>query len=463
VLVVALAVVGFIAFHVSRATGGTTRDKVVAELDATDPNWRLHDLTAARNANLPPPEQNAAALAQRAHDKLPQSYRDWQKQPNSGAWRDDLKGSRLPQPEDVTQLRELLAEAKEAIDAARAVRHVPGGSLPLVFREPNPIFTALDDRQNLREVARLLSLVALVRAFDGDADGALDSTLAILAVARGFGDDPALVSQLIRTRCVALAIGSIEQTLAWCDTATDAKLAELQAALVAEAEVPRLVCGLRGDRAANFRLMENIDEGRLPPFSDPLNLVGMSSGRGPDLAAEVVMLATVRDQQATFLKLMERCIAAAKLPPGPDRTAEFATIEAECRGLPRHTNFLVRVLFPAPDKLNESENRIVGLLRTAVVALACERHRLKTGAFPEALADLPKELLAEVPTDPYTGKPILFKPTADGLVVYCTGADQTDDGGNLKPASEAGFDIGVRLFHPKHRRQSPLPPPDPQP
>jgi hypothetical protein len=456
VLLVALAAAGFLAFHVSRATGGATRDKVVSELDATDPGWRAADLTATRNARLPPAKENAAELAHRAHDKLPQSYRDWQKQPNSGAWRDDLKGSCLPQPKDVTELRELLAEAKEAIAAARAVRHVQRGGLPLVFAEPNTCWTMLDDRQDLREVARLLSFDALLRAHDGDTDGALDSGLAILAVARGFGDDPTLVSQLIRIRCVTLAIASIEQTMGWCDTATDAKLAELQAALAAEVDVPRLVYGLRGERAANFRLMENIDEGRLPPFSDPLNLIGMSSGRGYNPAAEAVLLATVRDQQATFLKLMARCIAAAKLPPGPDRTDEFVAIEAESDALPRHTNFLTRLLFPPLHKVNEADTGAVALLRSVSVALACERHRLKSGAFPTSLADLPKELLAEVPTDPFTGKPILFKPTADGLVVYCTGADRTDDGGDLKPASEPGFDIGVRLFHPKHRRQPPV-------
>ena len=71
---------------------------------------------------------------------------------------------------------------------------------------------------------------------------------------------------------------------------------------------------------------------------------------------------------------------------------------------------------------------------------------------------MPKELLPEIPTDPYTGKPILFKTTADGVIIYCTGADGTDDGGNLSSESKPGFDLGVRLFHPQHRRQPPKEP-----
>lgn len=456
VLLVALAAAGFIAFHVSRATGGATRDKVVAELDATDPNWRAADLTAARNAKLPPAEENAAEVACRAYALMPaeHAYRDTSPPVCNAEWKTDLKLPHLPQPTDVEDTRNRLEPAKEAVEVARGVRHVRGGGISWTFNKVLPICTLLPRHQSLRMVMTLLDDDALLLAHDGQGDESLDSCHAILAVARGLGDDPVMIGQLIRIKGAAAAVNAAERTLAWCDTFDDAKLAELGKAFEAEATATRLPHALRGERASVYQTLESVGSGTIGRH----HLVPFDLMQPDDPVTAQVIRARVPDEQAVGLRVFTALIAAAEQPPGPYRTRAIDAIQNDCLRLIRQGSGypLLRLLFFSFDKAVESDTRTVALLRTAVVALACERHRLKTGSFPAALADLPKELLAEVPSDPYTGKPILFKPTADGLVVYCTGADGSDDGGNLSSESKPGFDLGVRLFHPEHRRQPPV-------
>ena len=100
-------------------------------------------------------------------------------------------------------------------------------------------------------------------------------------------------------------------------------------------------------------------------------------------------------------------------------------------------------------------------LRCAAVALACERFRLGNGRWPKSLAEIPAAILAEIPRDPFDGKPLQFVQRADGVTIYSIGADEEDNGG--RPINESGFsnapgtDICFRLYDPAHRRKPPLP------
>jgi hypothetical protein len=54
--------------------------------------------------------------------------------------------------------------------------------------------------------------------------------------------------------------------------------------------------------------------------------------------------------------------------------------------------------------------------RTATTALAVERYRLQHGRWPDSLEALVSaQLLRQVPLDPYDGKPLRYRPSADGV------------------------------------------------
>src|SRR6516165_9821696 len=97
-----LLVVGVIyaEWKITRSRGEARRDAAVRRLDAEDPGWRAADLCAARNAALPPPDQNAAERALKAVGLIPASF---QKMPPQQMWWTDLKPGVAPHPQDVCE------------------------------------------------------------------------------------------------------------------------------------------------------------------------------------------------------------------------------------------------------------------------------------------------------------------------------------------------------------------------
>jgi hypothetical protein len=69
------------------------------------------------------------------------------------------------------------------------------------------------------------------------------------------------------------------------------------------------------------------------------------------------------------------------------------------------------------------------LILTSRVGLACRIHKSRTGAYPENLEALVPGLLTEVPIDPFTGKPLVYRREGQGFIVYSLGSNLKDDGG----------------------------------
>lgn len=73
--------------------------------------------------------------------------------------------------------------------------------------------------------------------------------------------------------------------------------------------------------------------------------------------------------------------------------------------------------------------------RACMFGFGCRLFRLKTGAYPETLAELAAKLpehFKELPADPFTGKPFLYRRTASGCLIWSVGSDRADDGGDPK-------------------------------
>ncbi len=79
-------------------------------------------------------------------------------------------------------------------------------------------------------------------------------------------------------------------------------------------------------------------------------------------------------------------------------------------------------------------------LRAAAIAMSVETWRIQHQGWPEKLADV----AADFPMDPFTGKPMKYKRTEEGCVIYSVGKNLQDDGG--KDHSNDGDDTCFRLF-----------------
>jgi hypothetical protein len=441
--------------------------RAIAEADRLDPGWHLSDIEARRAVLAD--EENAAVQVLAAKALQPTGWPSWDgagplnEPPAQAAKRQALSTSfseiRPPvllNDDQLKALRVELGRAAEAVKAARKLADMPRGRYVVAWR-PDYVSTLLPHAQQARDMAYLLSFDVLLRAHDGDIDGALVSCRAILNAGRSLGDEETLISQLVRIACAGVALAKAERVLAQ-GQGSDAALARLQRAFAEEAEEPRLLYGLRGERAGIDGFMELFQNGAIS-WSQMNAVVGQSSaifGGGPGLMDNVqlyVFAGSPRTNRAALLHYMTQCVEAAKLPPEEQRQ-RFKQIVEESKG---KMPVLARVLLPACDKVVEAGLRSGAELRCGVVALAAERYRMAHGHWPETAAALVPEFLPAVPLDLFDGKPLRLKRTERGVVVYTVGPDGEDNGGNLDGTTKPGTDRGVRLYDPARRRQPPVP------
>jgi hypothetical protein len=82
------------------------------------------------------------------------------------------------------------------------------------------------------------------------------------------------------------------------------------------------------------------------------------------------------------------------------------------------------------------------LPRPPLLALRC--YQSEQGHPPARLADLVTNYLSAVPQDPFSGKPMIYRPQGTNWLLYSAGPDGVDDGG--RPAARAWPLRGDILF-----------------
>ena len=125
------------------------------------------------------------------------------------------------------------------------------------------IGTLLPEVQDHRTAVLILSLEADRLVRDGRPGAALQLVPAMLNVARGLDGEPFLISALVRFACDAVTARRAERTLAL--GVPTGGLAEVQAALLAEAEGDVFWGPFRGERACLDHLFTNLRTGVVPP------------------------------------------------------------------------------------------------------------------------------------------------------------------------------------------------------
>jgi ABC-type Na+ efflux pump permease subunit len=446
-------------------TGAIRLQEAIARADDLDPHWRLDELEEHRM--VVPDDQNGALQVPIIPNE--RSVRRGRWCPEGGFPSQEALeafGQLAPEVQlDAWQLQILTDElegVEQAVMQARCMVHFPRGRNPITYSQDG-VSTLLPHVQRLRHIAQVLSYDAIMRAQEGDVDGALESCRGAINAGRVNGDEPVLVSMLVRLACTNLALAQIERSLAQGEPSLEA-LADLQTLLEEEAKDNPFLTGMRGERALFDRLMGTIETGSMSGTN-----MRMVQGllRGNLSWTDRLSLWTgvsLRRQRAALVDFATLCVEAAKLPAHEaiDALAELETRAGELPGL-------ARALISGDWKgsvykrVSQSFHRNEAYLRCAVVLAALERFRHSRRHWPDALGELVPEFLAAVPLDPYDGQPLRYARISDGVVVYSVGPDRTDDGGKLKdwpPRARTteelqGLDLGFRLWDLAQRRQAP--------
>jgi tRNA A-37 threonylcarbamoyl transferase component Bud32 len=433
------------ASHSSDGAAADELPQVIAELDLLDPGWRLEQLEAERKRQILPDDQNASLRVEAVKRLLPP---DWHPSGVRGSQQlQDTVLRNLPpnvklREEQTASLAAVLQKMAPALAEARPLTELRHGYHPVSWSH-NAIETLLPYTQGSRSVAGLLELDAVLRAQKGEFDGAINSCRGILNAGRSIGDEPFLISQIVRIACVTLAIRTLERVLGQGEPSAVA-LAAIEELLEEEARHPALLVGARGDRGGIHWAMMSIEAGDMK--------VSQLLDEGEKLPEEGEPPASsVRAAHAWSLRHMTQLVTIARRPSHEQQQAMAEWDEAL-----QHAPRVSRLLAPK----GKSVRFFLGIraeVRSAIVAVAADRYRQAYGRWPETAAALVPRYLPEVPADPYDGAPLRYRRLEDGLVIYAVGWDRKDNQGTLdyQNPNREGADVGFRLWDVRLRRQVP--------
>ena len=97
-------------------------------------------------------------------------------------------------------------------------------------------------------------------------------------------------------------------------------------------------------------------------------------------------------------------------------------------------NLILFVLLPAVGHVSEMSFRCRAERDALITVLCLLRYRDDKAGFPAELQDLVSSgYLPQLPMDPYSNKPLIYKRTEDSFMLYSVGADFQDNGGKHDP------------------------------
>ena len=432
--------------------------RAVAETDALDPRWRLADLEAERKTHRD--EDNSALHIIKVRRMITGPVPGGQKD-HDEAFKDLPPCTRL-NLQQLEMIRAAFDQYPEALIEARKLKDMPQGRFKLTIT-PDFIGTLLPNHQDGREIAGVLYYDAMLRAQGGDPEAALESAAAILNIGRVYGDEPFIISLLIRMVCARLLVESVERTLAQGHPKEESLQALQQRLALEPAELrARWIDVIRGERAGQHEFFEAVHGRKLRLGEYMVTTMRMRIPLPHQIANNLIPELYTKDYPQ-HLRHMNALVAAARLPL-EEQLDRFVELAQSVDRSDRRKADLAQVLplFP-PDltKACQTHLRAQANLAATGAALACERFRLRHQRWPNSLAELVKTgMLDTIPTDPFDGQPLRLAFLKDGLAIYSVGADRQDDGGSINrdnPLDPRG-DHGFRLWNPQARRQAPRPP-----
>jgi hypothetical protein len=93
-------------------------------------------------------------------------------------------------------------------------------------------------------------------------------------------------------------------------------------------------------------------------------------------------------------------------------------------------NLLLEMLAPAVGRVVETGYRIKTDIQATVAIIALQRYEQDKGQYPDSLNDLiAAGYLKELPIDPWSDKPLIYRKTESSFTLYSVGLNLKDDGG----------------------------------
>jgi hypothetical protein len=108
-------------------------------------------------------------------------------------------------------------------------------------------------------------------------------------------------------------------------------------------------------------------------------------------------------------------------------------------------NVLVSLMMPAVWKVVDGAEREDQLHRNLHVAFALAAYQREHGGYPKNLEALAPAYLAQVPSDQFSGKALIYRPAEGGYLLYSVGVNGRDEQGRSSDDEPPGDDLTIRM------------------
>jgi len=345
-------------------------------------------------------------------DEIEQANRDGNYEINYEFWR-AMQAGDAPPSEVVAQARKGVQENQLTLDMLDRGSAKSGCSYQLGIQYG--IAAWLKPLGAARAVAKRNSVRTKLLALDGRGGQAVDSLVAGLRMGRMFDRQPVLVGHLVRIAILSLTAQDVPLVLDRGGLA-EADLEKLEKALL---DAERQVAWKRmliGERVYAMELSRNLIAGPRELTAEDLTAPSL-----PERLPSGINSPVTKTMLAHLLRFYSELIAATdnEWPQGLD-----AVTAVSQRRQPSVLDSFSQVTMPSLARALVITGRTLATLRASRLAVMIERYRLKTGRLPESLEELQRATAQLLPDDPFTGKAMVFKKTAEGYMVFSLGEDK---------------------------------------
>jgi hypothetical protein len=331
------------------------------------------------------------------------------------------------------------------------------------------ILPHLPEFKNLARVGVWRCRIDIARGSIGEA---LNDCLAVARNAEHLQRLSTLVEQLVGLALSNLANQEILRTLASTSLAAE-QLKDLQEQLAQVYADGYPVMNLEPEKIAFHDLVQRLftdgglGGGHLIPASwadisdDRMNLAGDDERMFlvPLFVASSMVHARRDETLDVGDRIYDEQIKLARMTPYQRHREDVTSADDILTSLSSRKFFLLHFIMPAFDRASEIAFRGKVSHQATLTILALARWRAEKGEYPASLDQLTAAgLLTDLPMDPWSDKPLIYRRTGDNFILYSLGPNFEDNGG--KPATDSKgrpkkwLDNGDTVFWPLLEIQS---------
>lgn len=308
----------------------------------------------------------------------------------------------------------------------------------------------------MRNAARVLRLAALISAADGDAARAAELCWTILRVGNHLGQGNHMVSNLVRSAILSLSSSGLQYASSLVRVPRDWR-ERIDDELVRYSNLDTW-SDLRTDKLFFLQSMQlffagpvNLSEDDISPGPSPADLpqpnpfIKLIGG----LLTRLVTGPWVKPNIVKYLELMAEFEDICRQPYWKARPEllRWETTVSDLSGFYSLSNLSLGGMTRYAEQVARAQARALA----ARLGLALSAYKQQTGSYPDDLASLAPDFIDEIPLDPFTGEPFIYRKEADGFILYSIGPNLTDDDGmhvyDNKARKAVKDDISWRMSH----------------